>query len=34
MAYYSKNYPVIIKPIINLLGMSRGFKINIDEFLG
>ena len=30
-----KNYPVIIKPIINLLGMSRGFKIinNIDEFL-
>ena len=30
-----KNYPVIIKPIINLLGMSRGFKIiyNIDEFV-
>lgn len=30
-----KNYPVIIKPIINLLGMSRGFQIinTIDEFL-
>ena len=31
--YYSK-FPIIIKPIINLFGMSRGFKIikNLNEY--
>ena len=27
MGIYPKKYPIIIKPIINLFGMSRGFKI-------
>lgn len=34
MGLYPKSYPIIFKPIINLFGMSRGFKIinNIDEY--
>ena len=34
MGIYPKEYPVIFKPIINLFGMSRGFKIinNVKEY--
>ena len=34
MGLYPKSYPIVFKPIINLFGMSRGFKIinNIDEY--
>jgi hypothetical protein len=34
MGLYPKSYPIIFKPITNLFGMSRGFKIinNIEEY--
>ena len=34
MNVYPDKYPIIFKPIINLIGMSRGFKIinNIEEY--
>ena len=34
MGLYPKSYPIIFKPIVNLYGMSRGFKIinNIYEY--
>ena len=31
MGIYPKEYPIIFKPIINLYGMSRGFKILIKN---
>lgn len=34
MGLYPKSYPIIFKPITNLFGMSRGFKIinNLEEY--
>ena len=34
MGLYPKSYPIVFKPIVNLFGMSRGFKIinNTDEY--